>query len=96
MPFSVHNVNFQEMCTKKQFLSTFPEGQAKSSTKSCILLSDAGANVCIQKAWCDLCVFSPSELHKECVWYDPDFLLRILPKMQQFYCNSVLPHLSSD
>ena len=26
-----------------------------------------------QKASCDLCVFSPSELHIERVWYDPDF-----------------------
>ena len=45
------------------------------------------------KPWCDVCVYTPSEFFVQRIRYDPNFICKILPKLQHFYCTFVLPRL---
>ena len=94
-PFQCTTSTFRKCARKSSFCLRFQKGKLSLRRSHAYYYQMQVQMFVSKKAWCDLCVFSPSELHIERVRYDPDFLLRILPKMQQFYCNSVLPHLSS-
>ena len=49
---------------------------------------------CTQRKWCDIVVCTLADIHIERLNWDSAFLYAIIPKLQDFYFNAILPELA--
>ena len=55
-----------------------------------------GAMAVTRRSWCDFVVWTPRGIHIERIRADPDFWSqKMLPKLERFYMNAILPELAS-
>ena len=55
-----------------------------------------GAMAVTHRSWCDFVVWTPRDIYIERIRADPDFWSqKMLPKLERFYMNAILPELAS-
>ena len=94
-PYSVRDKTLEEAATSsKTFCLTInKDGKLQLKKGHDHYYQLQCAMFCTNRHWCDLVVLTKS-LHIERIFADPNFTVKVLPKLKNFYFTAILPELA--
>ena len=95
-PYTAREISPQEACTQIQgFFCTLKDGELKLNRKHNYYYQVQGVMGITGRTWCDFVVWTPKGISIERIDHDPTFWKNMIPKLQSFFDNALLPELAA-
>ena len=95
-PYSAKETNNMEEASQlKTFLAQLVDGKLVLKHNHNYYYQVQGCMAICGRSWCDFVMWTPQWTSVERIKYDSDFWGKVVPSLQRFYDNALLPELAS-